>query len=761
MELIKTIGVFLEAKTGIGIVGWATIVGVIVGVVVAIRHWPKPKPPTVALKVDVTPPPLEQETETAEDEPKTGSEEVDAFFVPLTQNLLLEHEEPWLEKIKDKLAGGGKAVVGQAAVSGGGGIGKTAMALEYAYRFSGDYPDGVFWLKADLGLGEAIWELAGRMAGRGMELGIKPGQSDEDYVRALASFLNQKEKSLVILDNVENPNLPGKLVLTSSDLLATSRRSGLPLPPIDMHLPEPEEALDIFLSYANRPNADLSPDELAAAIKICERVDNLPLALEIMGMTARDSALVDLEAGVDDVISTEAITQAKGETSVVLALNLAEQKYNHPKAKEALVYLGYLHPEEIEAGLVAEVMKVEEKEATDALRSLARFSVVKPRPEGGYAIHRLTQEVAQGMDDKQAAGQAVAGCLDGQVQATRKDGKYQRAYPLIPHLVHLADLAREETPESDFPARPLVASWAEYLYWAGRSAIAEQMLQTCLARVKRSKGDKDPDYAVLLNNLTLMLKEQGQYEEAEDLYRQALEIDEQTIGKNHPNYAIDLNNLAEVLGVQGKYQEPEKLYRQALAIAEKTIGKEHPHYAGGLNNLALVLQAQGKYEEVEGLFRQALKIGEQTIGKEHPSYAIRLGNLAGVLESQGRHDEAEPMRRQVLDIHRRSLGEDHPHIAIGLNNLAVVLRAQGKYEEAEKHYRQALKIDEKAVGREHPQTATHLHNLGLLLAGQGRLAEAEPLLAEALEICLKFLGPDHPDTQNTQAALDRLRAKLK
>ena len=678
------------------------------------------------------------------------------FFVPFIRNSLLEHEDPWITKIKAKLAGGGKAVV-----SGGGGIGKTAMALEYAYRFSSDYPGGVFWLMADLGLGQAIWELAGRMAVQGTDLGLKPGQSDDDYVLVLASFLSQREKSLVVLDKVEDPDILRRLVLSKSDVLATSRRSGLPLPPVNMDLPEPDDALDIFLSYAGGPKTDRSPDELAAAAKICERVDNLPLALEIMGLTSRDTALVDLAVSIDDVISTEAITQAKGETSVVRALKLAEQKYSHPRSKEALIYLGYFHPQEIEVDLVAEVMEVDKKEVSEALRELARFSVIKPRPEGGYATHRLIQEAAQEMDDQQAAGQRVADYLDAPIQAVLESGEYQKAYPLIPHLVHLAELATEETFEAVFPTVPLASRWAVYLWQSGHYALAEQMFQTCLTRVKKSKGDEDPDYAILLNNLALMLHEQGKYEEAEGLFRQALEIDERTIGREHPDYAIHLNNQALVLGAQGQYQEAERLFRQALKIGERTIGREHPEYATHLNNLAGVLKAQGMYREAKELLRQTLEIGERTLGKEHPYYARGLNNLAGVLEDQGEYQEAESFYRQALEIDERTIGKEHPEYAIHLNNQAWVLKAQGEYKEAERLLRQALEIDEKTVGREHPQTANHLRNLGRLLADQGRLSEAEPLLAEALDIFTKFLGPDHPDTQSTQAALDRIRSQLK
>ena len=49
--------------------------------------------------------------------------------------------------------------------------------------------------------------------------------------------------------------------------------------------------------------------------------------------------------------------------------------------------------------------------------------------------------------------------------------------------------------------------------------------------------------------------------------------------KSIPIMPFDLNNLANVYHSQGRYDEAIELYKQALLIDEKTIGKEHPDYA--------------------------------------------------------------------------------------------------------------------------------------------------------------------------------------
>jgi tetratricopeptide (TPR) repeat protein len=58
---------------------------------------------------------------------------------------------------------------------------------------------------------------------------------------------------------------------------------------------------------------------------------------------------------------------------------------------------------------------------------------------------------------------------------------------------------------------------------------------------------------------------------------------------------LSLNNLAELYRIQGQYPEAEPLYKRSLAIREKAQGADHPDVAESLNNLAELYRAQGQY----------------------------------------------------------------------------------------------------------------------------------------------------------------------
>jgi tetratricopeptide (TPR) repeat protein len=85
--------------------------------------------------------------------------------------------------------------------------------------------------------------------------------------------------------------------------------------------------------------------------------------------------------------------------------------------------------------------------------------------------------------------------------------------------------------------------------------------------------------AVQLNTEGIGFHSSGQYEEAEPLYRRALEIRESELGANHPDTAESLSNLAELYRVQGRYEEAEPLMLRVLDIWESELGANHPNTA--------------------------------------------------------------------------------------------------------------------------------------------------------------------------------------
>jgi len=81
---------------------------------------------------------------------------------------------------------------------------------------------------------------------------------------------------------------------------------------------------------------------------------------------------------------------------------------------------------------------------------------------------------------------------------------------------------------------------------------------------------------------------QGRYEQAEGLYREALEIGRATIGEGHPDYAIRLGNLGQLLGQMDRAEEGREMLEQALEIFRATLPPDHPHIAETERRIAVL-----------------------------------------------------------------------------------------------------------------------------------------------------------------------------
>ena len=169
---------------------------------------------------------------------------------------------------------------------------------------------------------------------------------------------------------------------------------------------------------------------------------------------------------------------------------------------------------------------------------------------------------------------------------------------------------------------------------------AERELLAELHAGERS-GAHDLTFASTLYNLAILRRQQGRLAEAEQLYRQALEIREREESPNHPDVATTLNNLAGLEAAQGNYDAAQPLLERALAIRQTALGSEHALTAQSLSNLALVYAAQGRAADAEPLYRRALSILGTADEPQQGDLERVLDNYAALLHETGRDAEAE------------------------------------------------------------------------------------------------------------------------
>lgn len=95
-------------------------------------------------------------------------------------------------------------------------------------------------------------------------------------------------------------------------------------------------------------------------------------------------------------------------------------------------------------------------------------------------------------------------------------------------------------------------------------------------------GAEQSGAAARLSELALLNFKQGQFREAEALFKQAIAINEKLAEGGQSELSASLRNLAELYFKQGKFGQAEANVKQALVASEKALGHDHPDIAEGL-----------------------------------------------------------------------------------------------------------------------------------------------------------------------------------
>jgi Flp pilus assembly protein TadD len=228
----------------------------------------------------------------------------------------------------------------------------------------------------------------------------------------------------------------------------------------------------------------------------------------------------------------------------------------------------------------------------------------------------------------------------------------------------------------------------------------------------RTALEIQPDSIQAHNDLGLALAGCGKFDEAIDHFRTALEI--------NPDYMDTHYNLGTALAGCGKFDEAIDHFRTALEI--------NPDYMDTHYNLGLALASRGEFAEAIDHYRKVLEF--------QPDFAEAHNNLGLALAGCGKFDEAIDQYRTALKI--------EPDYVLAHTNLGVMLASRGQADEAIDHFRMALEIKPDYV-------KAHVI-LGDVLADGGRFAEA-------LEHYQKALGL--VSARNDRAMADAIRARIR
>jgi tetratricopeptide (TPR) repeat protein len=262
----------------------------------------------------------------------------------------------------------------------------------------------------------------------------------------------------------------------------------------------------------------------------------------------------------------------------------------------------------------------------------------------------------------------------------------------------------------------------------GASGQYEPALATYRAVLDVTPPERELERANTLAGIAMLLETQARFGEAEQAYREVIEVHTAVLGDAHPDLASDYSNLGNALMMQHRYDEAESAQRRALELDLTFFAADHPAIAGSRANLGATLAAAGQHEAAEAEFRSVLEI----IGEAHPRAPLVHANLGTLALDQGHDVDAEREYRLALELYAQTLGVDHPATIVVHSTLGAALDGQARHVEAEVEHRKALALALEAHGEDHDLVAKARQRLGSNLIDQARPIEAVALLESSL-----------------------------
>ncbi|QTD96610.1 tetratricopeptide repeat protein [Streptomyces cyanogenus] len=579
----------------------------------------------------------------------------------------------------DPAAAGPSAVL-VAAVSGLGGIGKTALAVQTAHLACGRgwFPGGVLFIDLhgyDPEPVTADRALQALLRALGVRPEDVPATADERavlYRSVLAERARERGPVLILADNASSPDqvrplMPGDarhhVLVTSRDRLP---QLGARLVSLDeLSAQEAYGLLDLAVRIAD-PDDPRIADDPAAAERLAVLCGHLPLALQIAAaLLAEDPGMPVTELVAELAESHDRLDHLDdGERSVRAAFAMSYRRL--PAEQARLLRLLALAPgPEASDEVVAALVGAEAPPVRD-LKALARAHLVeRGSGRGRWRLHDLVRAfgvsvVAEGADLGEEAVSARVRVLE--------------------YYFRWADEADNWlTSGSGGPEAQCFADRSQALAWFDRERTG---------LVSAAHWAREEPFAGTALRLATCLDEylsfRWQFDDLITVARLAREDADRS--GNVLDQLLTLGLFGSSLRSAGRTEEAIEVLSLTRDLFQTIEDPEHE--ANAWDSLGLALRSAERYEEAVDAHTRARELYRAT--DDSYGEGLAWNNLGSALQGVGRLDEAIAAHRHALDL---LLGTpDRQAVGMTWHNLGIALEYDGRWAEAVDAYGQALHV---------------------------------------------------------------------
>jgi len=637
-------------------------------------------------------------------------------------------------------------------LTGSGGVGKTRLSIQVVSELLDEYPHGV-WLVELAPITDPALVTQAVCA----VLDITP-QGNVPALNVLTEYLKSK-KILLVLDNCEHlidacAQLCNSLVHACPDLrmIASSRQAlgidgentyrvpSLSLPHLegDMHAIEESEAVKLFIE---RATATLSSFELTQSnariiAQICQRLNGIPLAIELAASRVKILKLKQIASRLDD-----AFRLLTGGSRTVLPRHQTlrgaiDWSYNLLGEEERIVFRRL----SVFAGgwnLDAAEAIYESPDVLDLLANLVDKSLVTVDHE-----HRTEARYYLLETIRQYAGEKLAESGEGEhVHARHLDYFLKLAQRAEPELYRPDQIEWLQKLDDENANLHAALDWslpgdviagqqlAGALWWfwdiSGQLSEGYKWLRIML---EVSSGDKTSIRGKLLAGAGWLAGLLGYPEQKRELAEKSVALYQELGDK--VGIAVPFITLGSIATEESDYDQAIQLLNESMSLF-KQAGN---HWGVGfvLSQLGTTTEIQGNLELAQKFYQESLQIFKEIGDQEGSAWTLYL--MGGLAEQQGSYKRAIELYRKALQIEK--VVNSKPVTSWLLECLGQLLIQDGGYEEGKSLFEESLEINRK-MGNQR-SVARSLRHLGLTELLLRNYLKARSFFAQSLQLAYQI-----------------------
>ncbi|RKT54199.1 AfsR/SARP family transcriptional regulator [Saccharothrix australiensis] len=627
-------------------------------------------------------------------------------------------------------------------IGGAGGLGKTWLALAWAHRVVGRFPDGQLFV--DLrGFSPAGEPMTADEAVRGFldALGVAAESVPVDPDARVARYrsLVAGRRMLIVLDNAATadqvvPLLPGS---ASCTVLVTSRNRlpGLVVRhgahPLNLDVLTDAESRQLLVARLGAARVAAEEAAVADLVGLC---GGFPLALGVIAARAAAEPHLPLADTVAELREhgLDAFDDTDPAASLPTVLSWSLHRLTEPQ-RTAFALLGIAPGPDTGLPAAANLTGLPERETRATLRALADASLLDRAPGGRYAMHDLVRAyattVAHDHLPEPVRRTALERVLDFYLHTAHTAGRLMAPHAKSPTPEPPAPGVRPHPLPDDLAAMAWMSAEHAHLLAAQHTAAAHHHYHTVWH---------------LARNLALFHWRRGHRHDELAVWQAALDA-----AAHLPDPAARIHahrRLGRAHAQLGRHEEAIEHLRRALTLAG--LHHDTSQHADIHNDLAGAWGQRGDDHKALHHARQSLELHRTLDNPVMEAYA--RNNVGWCAARVGDYDTAREHCLAALALHRRHHHADGE--ATALDSLGYIDHHTGHYEQALDHYEQALAIY-RTLGHVH-YTANSLDRLGHSHTALGRHDRARAEWREAMEL-YRQQGRD-TDAERVRRQLDDL-----